>query len=189
MRAEFVHEAAPDDAQWKIAAYESPVGERLWHATATATVPVQIICALLDSLGSGDATKIAAGSPVSEETISEATRPLADAGWEHTIDGRRIRWQAPGGRHVGVQFDAFAAQAHPCTQAAWTFWGGNVGSPKWALRFSPHAAASVLQSVVFEVANGRTPTPITAHARHHNVIDRASTHAPPAARVSSARRG
>ena len=90
---------------------------------------------------------------------ARAARALADAGWEHTIDGRRIRWQAPGGRHVGVQFDAFAAQAHPCTQAAWTFWGGNVGSPKWALRFSPHAAASVLQSVVFEVAMGARQPP------------------------------
>lgn len=61
--------------------------------------------ALLASLASADATEIAAGSQISEATIAEATRPLADAGWKHTIDGRSIRWQAPGDRPVSVQFD------------------------------------------------------------------------------------
>ncbi|WP_413754532.1 DUF317 domain-containing protein [Streptomyces sp. R-74717] len=109
MRAEFVHEADPDDTHWKIAAYKSPVGERLWHATAITTVPVEIMRVLLDSLASADAAEIAAGSQVSEATIGEATRPLADAGWEHTVDGRWIRWQAPGDHPAGIQLDAFAA--------------------------------------------------------------------------------
>ncbi|MCX4884672.1 DUF317 domain-containing protein [Streptomyces sp. NBC_00847] len=112
MRAEFVHEADPDDAQWKIAAYESPVGERVWHATATTTVPVEIMRVPLDSLASADAAQIAAGSQVSEATIGEATRPLADAGWEHTVDSRWIRRQAPGDDPAGVQFDAFDAHCH-----------------------------------------------------------------------------
>lgn len=56
---EFVHAADPDVAQWKIAAYESPVGERLWHATATDTVPVAIVRALLESLDSADTVEIA----------------------------------------------------------------------------------------------------------------------------------
>ncbi|MFJ8978738.1 DUF317 domain-containing protein [Streptomyces sp. NPDC102282] len=188
LRTEFVHEASPDDVQWTIGAYESPVGERLWHANATTTVPVQILRVLLNSLASGDATKIAAGSPVSEETFSEATRPLADAGWEHAIDGRWIRWQAPGDQPVGVQFDAFATRAHPSAPAAWTFWAGSVHAPIWALHFSRHTAASVLQDVAFEVANGLTQTSIMTRSRHHNVISRISTHAPPASRVSGARR-
>ncbi|MFJ9085727.1 hypothetical protein ACIRL3_25225 [Streptomyces sp. NPDC102384] len=103
---------------------------------------------LLDSLASADAADIAAGSKV----ICEATRPLADAGWEHHVDGRWIRWQARGDIAVGVHFDAFAASPHSGLPA-WTFWGGD-GTARWALHFSPHAAASVLQDVAFDVAHG-----------------------------------
>lgn len=124
LRAEFIHEAEPDDTQWKITAYESPVGERLWHATASTTVPVEIMRVLLDSLASADAAEIAAGSQVSEAVIGEATRPLADASWEHTVDGRWIRWQAPGDHAIGIHFDAFAAHAPHSGLPAWTFWGG-----------------------------------------------------------------
>ncbi|MFJ2812260.1 DUF317 domain-containing protein [Streptomyces sp. NPDC087294] len=166
LRAEFVHEAAPDDTQWKIAAYESPVGERLWHSTATTMVPVEIMRVLLDGLASADSADIAAGSQVSEAVIGEATRPLADAGWEHAIDGRRIRWQAPGDHAVGVHFDAFAAHSPHSGLPAWTFWGGgNASTPQWALRFSPHAAAPVLQDVAFEVAHGLTQKPVAGGAR------------------------
>ncbi|MEV0641637.1 DUF317 domain-containing protein [Streptomyces sp. NPDC050619] len=189
LRAEFIHETDPDDTQWKIAAYEGPVGERLWHATATTTVPVKIMRVLLDSLASADAVEIAAGSQVSEATINEATRPLADLGWEHTVDGRWIRWQAPGGHPAGVQFDAFAAQSQHNALPAWTFWGGNsAGTPRWALHFSPHAAASVLQDVAFEVANGHLRKPATARSRHAHTANPADTHAPPAPDASSGRR-
>ncbi|MFE4216252.1 DUF317 domain-containing protein [Streptomyces sp. NPDC056844] len=120
LRAEFVHEADRDDAQWKIAAYESPVGERLWHATATATVPVDIVRALLESLDSADTVEIAAGSVVSEANVWEAT----------------LRWQAPGGHSAGVQFDAFAANFRQPDVPVRTFWGeGTAGAPEWALHF------------------------------------------------------
>jgi hypothetical protein len=103
---------------------------------------------LIDSLASADAVEIAPGSQVSEVTISEAMRPLADAGWEHTVDGRWARWQAPGVHSVGVRFDAFAAWAHHGALPTWTFWGGgDANSPRWALLFSPHAAASVLTAL------------------------------------------
>ncbi|MFD9841062.1 DUF317 domain-containing protein [[Kitasatospora] papulosa] len=113
MRAEFVHEADRVDARWKIAAYESPVGERLWHASATATVPVAIVRALLESLDSADTVEIAAGSVVSEANVWEVTRPLFDVGWDHSLDGRFSRWQARGDQSAGVQFDAFAANGSP----------------------------------------------------------------------------
>ncbi|MFK0294715.1 DUF317 domain-containing protein [Streptomyces sp. NPDC090442] len=173
MRAEFVHEAGPDDTQWRIAAYESPVGERLWHATASATVPVEIMRVLLDSLASEDAAKIAAGSQVSEATISEATRPLADVGWEHTVDRRWIRWHAPADDPSGVQFDAFAAQSPHSPLPAWTFWGGGAAdTPGWTLHFSPHAAASVLQDVAFEVARGLTQRQLESRPRRLNALCR-----------------
>lgn len=96
LRAEFIHEAEPDDTQWKIAAYESPVGERLWHATASTTVPVEIMRVLLDSLASTDAADIAAGSQVSEAVIGEATRPLAGTrGPRHRRPLRRLRRPRP----------------------------------------------------------------------------------------------
>ena len=144
---------------------------------------------LLYSLASGDAPQIATGSQVSEATIGEATRPLADAGWEHTADGRWIRWQAPGEHPAGVQFDAFAAQAHSNTPPAWTFWaGGDSETPLWALHhFSPHAAASVLQDVAFELAHGLTQSPVTARSRSPHTMSRTDTYAPPEPRVDSAR--
>jgi hypothetical protein len=188
LRAEFIHEAEPADTQWKIAAYESPVGERLWHATANITVPVEIMRVLLDSLASADAAEIATGSQISEATIGEATRPLADAGWKHTIDGRSIRWQAPGDRPISIHFDAFAAHAPHSALPAWTFQGdGDAGSPRWALHFSPHAAASVLQDVAFEVANGLTYQPAAARPRGLNAVNRTDIRAQPAPRVGSAR--
>ncbi|MFC7908236.1 DUF317 domain-containing protein [Streptomyces nigra] len=188
LRAEFIHEAEPDDTQWKIAAYESPVGERLWHATASTTVPVEIMRVLLDSLASADAAEIAAGSQISEATIAEATRPLADAGWKHTIDGRSIRWQAPGDRLISVQFDSFAAHAPHSALPAWTFrCGGDASSPQWALHFSPHAAASVLQDVALEVANGLTYKPAAARPRGLNAVSRTDIRAQPAPRANSAR--
>ncbi|MEV7706639.1 DUF317 domain-containing protein [Streptomyces sp. NPDC088922] len=173
LRAEFVHEADRDGAQWKIAAYESPVGERLWHATATATVPVDLVQALLESLDSADTVEIAAGSVVSEANVWEATRPLFDADWDHSVDGRFIRWQAPGGHSAGVQFDAFAANFRQSDLPVWTFWGeGSADAPEWALHFSTHAAVSVLQDVAVEAA-GRYAKPF-ASARRQSSLRSAS---------------
>lgn len=185
LRVEFVHEADPDDIQWKIAAYESPVGERLWHATATTAVPMEIMRVLLDSLASADAPEIAAGNQISEATNGETTRPLADAGWKHTIDGRTVRWQAPGDRPISVQFDAFAAHSDQTALPAWTFLGGLAASTtRWALHFSSHAAASVLQDVAFEMANQFATRLITARPSNpHTALHGAS-----ASRASSTKR-
>ncbi|MEW1757542.1 DUF317 domain-containing protein [Streptomyces cyaneofuscatus] len=181
MRAEFVHDADPDDAQWKIAAYESPVGERLWHATATATVPVAIVRALLESLDSADTVEIAAGSVVSEANVWEATRPLFDADWDHSVDGRFIRWQAPGDHSAGVQFDAFAANFRQSDLPVWTFWGeGNADASEWALHFSTHAAVSVLQDVAVEAA-GRYAEPLTSARRQSSLRTASPAPAPHAA--------
>lgn len=180
LRAEFVHEASPGDTQWKIAAYESPVGERRWHATATTAVPVEIMRILLDSLDSTDAAEIATGSEIGETTIRQATRPLTDAGWEPTVDGRFIRWQAPGDHPGGVQFDAFAANAQQSDLSAWTFWRDGIpDKPGWALHFSPGTAATVLQDVAFEMAD--CPTEPGASAGPQSRLHTASPTAPPRA--------
>jgi hypothetical protein len=181
LRAEFVHEVGPRDTNWTIAAYESPVGERLWHATVTASPPVEIVRTLLDTLASGDAWEMAVGSQVSEKTIAEATRPLASAGWEHTVDGRWIRWEAPGEDAAGVQFDAFAAEQPNSPLPTWTVWGGNaVHQPTWALHFSPYTPAAVLQDLTFELAlgQGRRQVPAAATPRRAMLTPQAPAPAP-----------
>lgn len=182
LRAEFVHEGDPSDIMWTIAAYESPVGARRGHATATAATPVEIMRVLLDTLASGDAAQTAIGSQVSERTIVKATQPLVDAGWEHTVDGRWIRWHTPGEHAVGIQFDAFVAQQPDGRLPAWTIWGGvTVHQPTWALHFSAHATAAVLQDLAFELANGLVQRPSAARTRQSHLASPAQAPATPTA--------
>ncbi|MEV0372501.1 hypothetical protein AB0I10_22165 [Streptomyces sp. NPDC050636] len=74
--------------------------------------------------------------PARQKTIAEATRPLADADWPQTVEGRWIQWTPADDNDAGVQFDAFAAQKHNSPLPTWTVWGGNtLHQPTWALRF------------------------------------------------------
>ncbi|WP_228039857.1 DUF317 domain-containing protein [Streptomyces chromofuscus] len=173
LRALFDHDAESRDTKWTIAAYESPVSGRLWHATATATTPVQIVRTLLNALASGDAWGSGPATSVFETTIAEATRPLADAGWKGTIDGRWIRWEAAGGEAAGVLFDAFAAQKPHSLLPTWTVWGGNAADrPTWAIQLSPKTPAELLHDITFELAHGQgvrhaLPVPTRPAAQTH----------------------
>lgn len=116
---------------------------------------------------------------MSEKTITEATQPLTDAGWEHTVDGRWMRWHAPEGPAAGVQFDAFAAQQHGGQLPAWIVWGGGtVHQPTWALHFSAHTSAAVLEDLTFELANGLVHKPSVAPTRPFHLIARSQSTAP-----------
>lgn len=159
MRVEFVHEPGPGEPAWTISAYESPVGERLWHATATASTPVPIVGSLLDGLLSGAAWMTEPA--LTEETIALSTLPLAEAGWAQTVDGPFLRWAAPRGDVAGVRFDAFAAQARTGRNSrTWTLWGGGTTDhPVWALHLSPQAPADVLHELVLELAQRRCRQP------------------------------
>ncbi|MFI1890205.1 DUF317 domain-containing protein [Streptomyces jumonjinensis] len=165
IRVEFNHEVRHrSDIAWTVAAYESPVGERLWHATITAGTPVEITSTFLDSLASENAWGNGP-TPVTEETIAEATRPLGDAGWTHTVDGHGITLTASGPHQAGVRFDPLPAHPHP----AWTLWSGDrLDRPDWLIRLSPHAPAALLQDLTFELAQGegarqlRNPDPSRA---------------------------
>ncbi|GAA4781810.1 DUF317 domain-containing protein [Streptomyces ziwulingensis] len=164
LRAELVHEAGPRETAWTFAAYETPVSDRMWHLTLTGTTPDPLLQTLLISLSHGDAFDTALGSPVTERTVSSATRPLTDAGWNHTVDGRWIRWENAQG-DAGVQFDAFAAQ-HPSTSATWTLWAGpSIDRPTWAVHASPYTPAPLLATLTENLAHGtgtRTRTKPTA---------------------------
>ncbi|MFI5628744.1 hypothetical protein ACIA8E_05020 [Streptomyces sp. NPDC051664] len=66
---------------------------------------------LLHHLAEGGGWETAIGGPVDEKTV--ATKPLNDAGWKHTVDGRWIRWirWTNLAEDAGVQFDGFGAGA------------------------------------------------------------------------------
>ncbi|MEH0658514.1 DUF317 domain-containing protein [Streptomyces turgidiscabies] len=182
LRALIDHDAECRDMKWTIAAYESPVSERLWHATATATTPVEIVRTLLNSLASDYVWGAGPATVVSETEIAEATRPLSDAGWKQTVEGRWIRWEAPGEDAAGVQFDAFAAQKPNSSLPTWTVWGGNaVHQPTWALHLSPYTPAAVLQDLTCELAEGQghRQVPAAATPRRAMLTPQAPAPAPP----------
>ncbi|MFJ8794563.1 DUF317 domain-containing protein [Streptomyces sp. NPDC102462] len=154
LRILFEHGAGPRDAQWTIAAYESPVSERMWHMTVTPATPQPILQTLLTALSHGQASETALGTPVTDKTVAQATRPLTDAGWTPTMDGRRLRWQPKAG-DVGVQFDAFAANTPHQPLDTWTIWSGpSINQPTWAIRASVYTPAGLLADLAEELAHG-----------------------------------
>ncbi|MDX3521978.1 DUF317 domain-containing protein [Streptomyces scabiei] len=154
LRVLFDHEAHSRDPKWTIAAYETPVSDRMWHMTITAATPAPALNTLLTVLATGDAWETAIGSPAIEKTVTEATRPLTDAGWTHTMDGRWLRWQSNQG-DVGVQFDAFAAQTPHTQLDTWILWSGpSINHPTWAIHASAYTPAGLLAHLAEELAHG-----------------------------------
>ncbi|MEV7862431.1 DUF317 domain-containing protein [Streptomyces hirsutus] len=154
LRVERVHEAYPSESTWTVAAYETPVSDRLWHLTMTGTTPAPVLQTLLGSLADGDVWDTAIGSPATEKTVAQATRALTDAGWQHTVDGRWIRWETAQG-DAGVQFDAFAAQQTASVLSTWTLWAGpSINQPTWAMNASAYTPAPLIANLTGELAHG-----------------------------------
>lgn len=154
LRIERVHEAHPRETAWTVVAYETPVSDRMWHLTATGTTPAPVLQALLHILAEGDAWATAIGSAVDEKTVTAATKPLTDAGWKHTVDGRWIRWTNLS-EDVGIQFDAFAAQKLNSPLATWTIWAGpSIDHPTWTITASPYTPGSLLADLTENLAHG-----------------------------------
>lgn len=153
LRVEFLHEALRGDDAWTIAAYESAVGERLWHATATPTTPVEILRVLLDSLNTDNAWSPSTHTPVTEKHLAQASRPLEDVGWPLRVGSRLIDWTAPD-TGAGLRFDTVIKQGD--LLPAWTIWGGNTAdSPAWAIHLSTRAPTALIQDITFELAHGQ----------------------------------
>ncbi|WP_405421547.1 DUF317 domain-containing protein [Streptomyces erythrochromogenes] len=188
LRVEFLHEPLHGDNAWTFAAYESPVGERLWHATATPTTPVEVVAVLLKSLSKEDAWCPGLQAPVDEEGLAEASRALEDVGWPLHVGSRLIEWTAPD-IGAGLRFDTSAKQGS--VLPAWTVWGGgNADSPRWAVHLSTHAPTTLIQDITFELAHGqrlRHPQHTTATAPLPP-IQAAVAHVPPAAPRPAPRR-
>ncbi|MFJ9900691.1 DUF317 domain-containing protein [Streptomyces sp. NPDC091280] len=177
LRIERVHEAPAHETAWIVAAYETPVSDRMWVLTATGATPAPVLEELLDHLAYGGGWDTAPGAPVDERTVTAATQPLNDAGWNHTVEGRWIRWTSPAG-DAGVSFDAFAAQ-HPVQNlATWTIWAGpRADQPTWALTASSSTPSSLLASLSEALAHG------VGARRHHPQptvrVGHCATHQPP----------
>jgi hypothetical protein len=51
LRIERVHEAGPRETAWTVAAYESPVSDRMWHLTLTGATPAPVLQTSQDQSG------------------------------------------------------------------------------------------------------------------------------------------
>ncbi|MFJ8248473.1 DUF317 domain-containing protein [Streptomyces sp. NPDC094466] len=150
LRVELYHhpDAGPRDELWTVAAYESPVGDRLWHATATASTPEGVIMTLLKSLDDdhdwGSTTWAASTAPPDRKAVL----PLADYNWEETTTESGPVWTSPDER-CRLQHDR---------HTTWTASGGNdPHRPNWTMQLSQHAPPEVIQQIVFELAEGQGP--------------------------------
>ncbi|WP_435285392.1 DUF317 domain-containing protein [Streptomyces bacillaris] len=153
LRIEHVHETQARETAWTVAAYETPVSDRIWVLTATSATPAPVLQELLSNLADGDGWDTAVGAPVDEKAVTAATQPLSDAGWKHSVDGRWIRWTSPTG-DAGVLFDAFAAQRLSETLHTWTIWAGpDPERPTWTVTASPHTPSSLLSGLAETLAH------------------------------------
>ncbi|MFE4664511.1 DUF317 domain-containing protein [Streptomyces sp. NPDC056716] len=144
LRIERIHDTPRHQTAWIVAAYESPVSERIWVLTATGATPAPVLKELLDLLAEGRVWDTAVSTTVTEEIVTASTQPLTDAGWTHTLNGRWIRWTAPDA-NAGVQFDAFTAQRPHHNLSTWTIWAGpDPDHPTWTLTASPGTPSTLL---------------------------------------------
>ncbi|WP_413100257.1 DUF317 domain-containing protein [Streptomyces sp. Inha503] len=177
LRIEHVHEVHPRETAWTVAAYETPVSDRLWHLTATGSTPAPVLQTLLDLLADGDSWDIPIGNPARAETVASATKPLTDAGWKSTLHGSLIRWTSPS-EDAGVQFNASAAQNPNSPSPTWTVWAGaTIDHPTRALSASPCTPDPVIAELATELTHSpvirRQPAPAAPTSprfqadRHH----------------------
>ncbi|MER7720716.1 DUF317 domain-containing protein [Streptomyces flaveolus] len=161
-----------------MAAYETPVSDRMWHLTATSATPAPALQALLTHLADGDGWDTVIGVSVDERTVTTATQPLTEAGWKHTLTGHGIRWTSPDGQ-AGIRFDPLTAQA-PQNPATWTIWAGpDPDRPTWAITASPHTPSSLLADLSEALAH-RTGTRQAQPGREHRLRLAAGVSAAPA---------
>ncbi|MGW2677547.1 DUF317 domain-containing protein [Streptomyces sp. NPDC001436] len=149
LRAEFDHDARHrGDVAWTFAAYENPVGERLWHATASATTPTALVCALLDSLAGADPWSSYAFGVASHP--ADTTAALLEAGW--ALHDSTVVWQAPDAS-ASFAFSPYDAEHPHSALPAWMAYGGtDPNYPAWAIHLSPATPPDVLGALAFELA-------------------------------------
>ncbi|WP_284117160.1 DUF317 domain-containing protein [Streptomyces fragilis] len=155
LRAELNHEAEPHQIAWRITAYASPVGDLVWHASATTTAPVALVRDLLEN--AADHLGPASADPATlDERVSQVTAALTEAGWHERTDTRWTTWTAPDRSH-GLRLDTYAA-AHP-EQAlrSWTAWHhATADQPAWAIGFTADVPLDVLKDLISSMSLSAT---------------------------------
>ncbi|MFJ6017244.1 DUF317 domain-containing protein [Streptomyces sp. NPDC092952] len=165
LRIERVHEAPAHETAWTVAAYETPVSDRVWVLTATGATPAPVLQRLLTHLADGDGWDALIGATPKMKQIAAATQPLADAGWTYVLNGQGFRCTSPDG-NAGVQFDPLTAQ-RPQKPATWTIWAGTgPDRPTWAITASSHTPEPLLAGLSESLAHDtgtRRPQPDHEH--------------------------
>ncbi|MFJ9979372.1 DUF317 domain-containing protein [Streptomyces cyaneofuscatus] len=143
LRVELYHAHAPgpQDEMWTVAAYESPVGDRLWHATATAGTPAAVITTLLGTLTDEHDWSSTPWATSTAQPDRKPALPLADYSWQETATETAAVWTSPDG-DCRLQRN----------QSGW-----EAGNHSWSVRFSRHTPPEIIQQVVFELAEGLGP--------------------------------
>ncbi|MEV2258449.1 DUF317 domain-containing protein [Streptomyces anulatus] len=135
LRAELVHEPGAADVRWRFAVYESPVGARLWHATAYSSTPTEVIGALLLSLATHAAEYPRMDNLNGDEALVEATLPLADSGWTPAAEAPGwVRWRSANDDFF-LRHDTLADRGTD-SPAAWVLSGRNHNRSRWTIAFS-----------------------------------------------------
>ncbi|MYR39681.1 DUF317 domain-containing protein [Streptomyces sp. SID4944] len=146
------HAPGPQDEMWTIAAYESPVSDHLWHATATATAgtPAAVITTLLASLTDEHDWSSTTWATSTAHPDRKPALPLADYSWQETTTETGAVWTSPDeGCHLQRN------------QSEW-----EAGNQSWTVQFSQHTPPEIIQQVVFELAEGRGPRLDASRAPH-----------------------
>ncbi|MEU4030525.1 DUF317 domain-containing protein [Streptomyces anulatus] len=172
LRVELYHGPAlgPRDEIWTLAAYESPVGDRLWHATATAGTPEGVITTLLDSLTDEHDWSSTTWAASTAHPDRKPALPLADYSWDETASETGAIWTSPDkGCRIQRNQSGWEAQ----------------GNQSWAVRFSRHTPPEIIQQVVFELAEGLGPRLDASRAHRLPTSGPAPAAGPPASGVSS----
>ncbi|WP_412078931.1 DUF317 domain-containing protein [Streptomyces xanthophaeus] len=143
VRAEFDHEARHrTDTAWTLAAYNGPVGERIWHATVTASTPVTFVRTMLESASTW--APLADTSPYG---------PLREADWTAASHPARTTWRAP---NRSITFEHLPHS----TADQWIVYGGDdPNRHAWAIRLSAGAPEYILAELTSTAAEMTLPLP------------------------------
>ncbi|MEU4174721.1 DUF317 domain-containing protein [Streptomyces sp. NPDC026589] len=171
LRAELVHEPAPADVRWRVAVYESPVGARLWHATASSSTPTEVIGELLLSLATRAADYPRMDNLSSDHALREATLPLADAGWTPAAEAPGwVRWRSANDGFF-LRHDTLADRGTD-SPAAWVLSGRDQTRSRWTITFSAATPPLALTAATEALADSE------ARLRQHTTT-RSPAHCPP----------
>ncbi|MCW8379771.1 DUF317 domain-containing protein [Streptomyces justiciae] len=156
VRIVFDRNARSRQPKWTFVGYETPTSDCTWHITAPSSTPALVVKALLNHLADSNVRACAAGSPITLENITEATKPLTDAGWQHTDrhDTGVAYWTNPSA-DAGVSWHNVGAHSPGSRAPVWWIWAGPSRSrPTWVIHIWNTALTSMIAVLASELTHG-----------------------------------